>query len=261
MPNDVALDTEGDRLVVLTGPNMSGKSTAMRQVALSVIMAQAGGFVPAAHARIGIVDRVFTRVGASDNLSKGQSTFMVEMKEASTILREATGRSLVILDEIGRGTSTYDGLAIAWAVTEHLHDVIRCRTIFATHYHELCELADRLDYAVNFNVAAEEHAGSVVFLHKLVPGGANRSYGISVAQLAGVPPVVLARAKRRLRDLEENALDGRQSPQMKLFEPETPSQSELERTLSELDTDLMTPVDALVTLARLKDLAAKPDED
>lgn len=260
VPNDVDLHVEAERLMMLTGPNMSGKSTAMRQVALSVIMAQSGGFVPAARAHIGIVDRVFTRVGASDNLSRGQSTFMVEMKEAATILREATRRSLVILDEVGRGTSTYDGLAIAWAVTEHLHDAIGCRTMFATHYHELCELADTLSHGANFNVAAEEHRGSVVFLHKLVRGGANRSYGISVAQLAGVPPVVLARAKRRLRDLEEIAPSAAPKPQMKLFEPHPAVTSELRKTLVELDIDSMTPVDALVTLARLKAIAAQEGE-
>ncbi|MCA8972916.1 MAG: DNA mismatch repair protein MutS, partial [Planctomycetes bacterium] len=164
VPNDITLDTEACRLMVLTGPNMSGKSTAMRQVALAVILAQAGGYVPAAAAQIGVVDRIFTRVGASDNLSRGDSTFMVEMKETSTILREASRRSLVILDEIGRGTSTFDGLAIASAVLEHVHDVVQCRAIFATHYHELCALAETLPHADNFNVAAREHDGEVVFL-------------------------------------------------------------------------------------------------
>ncbi len=261
VPNDVDLDVETERLMVLTGPNMSGKSTAMRQVALSVIMAQAGGFVPAKEAHIGVIDRVFTRVGASDNLSRGESTFMVEMKETATILREATRRSLVILDEIGRGTSTYDGLAIAWAVTEHLHDAIGCRTMFATHYHELCELGDTLSHAANFNVAAEEHHGSVVFLHKLVRGGANRSYGISVAQLAGVPPIVLARARRRLRDLEEAAPGDEGKPQMRLFDPQPAVGTELDKTLVELDIDTMTPVDALVTLTRLKAIATEQDEN
>lgn len=278
VPNDVRLDAseagEGEgtpgRLMILTGPNMSGKSTAMRQVALAVIVAQAGGFVPARAARIGVVDRVYTRVGASDNLGEGQSTFMVEMREAATILRGATRRSLVILDEIGRGTSTYDGLAIAWAIAEHLHDVVGCRAMFATHYHELCELAATRAGAVNFNVAAREYGEDVVFLHKLVPGGSSRSYGIAVARLAGVPPIVLARAKAILGDLEAGSalpsgaharmrpVDSKGRAQLDLFVPASevpePEPSEVERTLAELDVERMTPVDALVALSRLKAL-------
>ncbi len=253
VPNTIELDPEGTRFMLLTGPNMSGKSTAMRQAALAVIMAQSGGFVAARSARIGVVDRVYTRVGASDHLARGQSTFMVEMMEASAILRGATERSFVILDEIGRGTSTYDGLAIAWAVAEHLHDATRCRAIFATHYHELCELADRLPNAANYNVAAKEHDDSMVLLHQLVPGGSNRSYGLAVARLAGVPPVVLARAKTKLTELETRA-EATPAPQMPLFEAKPPPQSEVEATLQALDIERMTPVDALVTLARLRDL-------
>jgi DNA mismatch repair protein MutS len=245
--------------MLLTGPNMAGKSTAMRQAALAVIMAQAGGFVAAKSARIGVVDRVYTRVGASDQLARGQSTFMVEMTEASAILRGATERSFVILDEIGRGTSTYDGLAIAWAVAEHLHDATRCRAIFATHYHELCELADRLPNAANYNVAAKEHDDRMVLLHQLVPGGSNRSYGLAVARLAGVPPVVLARAKAKLRELETRA-ESSPAPQMPLFETPPAPDSEVEATLRALDVERMTPVDALVTLARLRDLAQRRDE-
>ena len=274
VPNDVQLDTDGQRLMILTGPNMAGKSTAMRQVALAVILAQAGGFVPAKSAHIGVVDRVFTRVGASDNLSRGQSTFMVEMNETAAILRGATARSLVILDEIGRGTSTYDGLSIAWAVAEHLHDAIGCRAIFATHYHELCELAETRPGAVNFNVAAREHGETVVFLHKLVPGSANRSYGIAVARLAGVPPIVLARAKALLQDLERGAalpsgaharmrpVDEAGKAQLSLFVPASEAvrgPSEVERTLAELDVDRMTPVDALVALSRLRGLLARQE--
>jgi DNA mismatch repair protein MutS len=259
VPNTIALNPEGTRFMLLTGPNMSGKSTAMRQAALAVIMAQAGGFVAAKRAHIGIVDRVYTRVGASDHLARGQSTFMVEMMEASAILRGATERSFVILDEIGRGTSTYDGLAIAWAVAEHLHDATRCRAIFATHYHELCELADRLDNAANYNVAAKEHDDSMVLLHQLVPGGSNRSYGLAVARLAGVPPVVLARAKTKLKELETRA-EATTAPQMPLFEAEPPPHSAVEATLEALDIERMTPVDALVTLARLRDLARHDDE-
>ncbi len=261
VPNDVRLDAEGERLMIVTGPNMAGKSTTMRQVALAVIMAQMGGFVPATRARVGLCDRVFTRVGASDNLGGGQSTFMVEMREAATILREATRRSLVILDEIGRGTSTYDGLAIAWAVAEHLHDVIGCRAMFATHYHELCELAELKAGAVSYNVAANEHAGDVVFLHKLVPGATNKSYGVAVARLAGVNELVLARAKAILADLESGAPlpGGRRASlrgQIELFAPaaEEREPSEVERTLRELDVDRLRPVDALLALARLKDM-------
>jgi DNA mismatch repair protein MutS len=260
VPNTIELDPEGTRFMLLTGPNMAGKSTTMRQAALAIIMAQAGGFVPAKSARIGVVDRVYTRVGASDHLARGQSTFMVEMMEASSILRGATERSFVILDEIGRGTSTYDGLAIAWAVAEHLHDVTRCRAIFSTHYHELCELADRLPHAGNYNVAAKEHGDSMVLLHQLVPGGSNRSYGLAVARLAGVPPVVLARAKAKLRELEARAAQ-EPAPQMPLFEPRPSAPSDdLTATLRALDVERMTPVDALVTLARLRDLALERQE-
>jgi len=259
VPNTIELDSEGTRFMLLTGPNMAGKSTAMRQAALAVIMGQAGGFVAAERARIGVVDRVYTRVGASDQLARGQSTFMVEMTEASSILRGATERSFVILDEIGRGTSTYDGLAIAWAVAEHLHDVTACRTIFATHYHELCELADRLASAANFNVAAKEHDDSMILLHQLVPGGSNRSYGLAVARLAGVPPIVLARAKAKLTELEARA-EPASAPQIPLFESSPPERSEVQATLRALDVERMTPVDALVTLARLADLARREDE-
>ena len=259
VPNTITLRADGTRFMLLTGPNMSGKSTAMRQAALAVIMAQAGSFVAAKRARIGIVDRVYTRVGASDQLSRGQSTFMVEMMEAAAILRGATDRSFVILDEIGRGTSTYDGLAIAWAVAEHLHDVTACRTIFATHYHELCALADRLPSAANFNVAAKEHGDSMILLHQLVLGGSNRSYGLAVARLAGVPPVILARAKTKLQELEAKP-DAAPAPQLPLFDGARPPLSEVEATLRALDVERMTPVDALVTLARLRELARTNDD-
>ncbi len=260
VPNSIALEGDGTRFMLLTGPNMSGKSTAMRQAALAVIMAQAGSFVAAKRAQLGIVDRVYTRVGASDHLARGQSTFMVEMTEASAILRGATDRSFVILDEIGRGTSTYDGLAIAWAVAEHLHDVTACRTIFATHYHELCALADRLPHAANFNVAAKEHGDSMILLHQLVPGGSNRSYGLAVARLAGVPPIVLARAKSKLQELETDTNEA-PKPQLPLFGGSTRPVSEVDATLRALDVERMTPVDALVTLARLRDLAGVDDDE
>ena len=187
-PNDTHLSPE-QAIVILTGPNMAGKSTFLRQVALIVLMAQIGSFVPADAARIGLVDRIFTRIGASDEIARGQSTFMVEMVETANILHHATNRSLLILDEIGRGTSTYDGLAIAWAVVEYIHNHpgLRAKTLFATHYHELTDLAERLPHVVNFNVAVAEQGDAVVFLHKIVPGAADRSYGVHVAQLAGLP--------------------------------------------------------------------------
>jgi DNA mismatch repair protein MutS len=190
------------RLLLITGPNLSGKSTFIRQAALLTLMAQTGSFVPAKKARIGIADRVFTRVGAQDDLGRGQSTFLVEMTEAANILNNATGRSLVILDEIGRGTSTYDGLSLAWAITEYLHDHVGCRALFATHYHELARLADRLDGLRNYNVLVREGAGDIVFLHQIAPGSADKSYGIHVARLAGVPREVLERAEQVLGELE-----------------------------------------------------------
>jgi DNA mismatch repair protein MutS len=204
IPNDVRL-TGDARLVILTGPNMAGKSTLLRQVGLIVVLAQVGSFVPASAATIGVCDRVFTRVGASDNLVRGQSTFMVEMAETSAILHSATRHSLVLLDEIGRGTSTYDGVSIAWAVSEHLHNVVGCKTIFATHYHELVQLADELDAVRNYNVGVREVGDHVLFLHRLQPGGADRSYGIEVGKLAGLPEAVIARARDVLRLLEGEA--------------------------------------------------------
>ena len=201
IPNDVRLSDDA-RMVILTGPNMAGKSTILRQVGLIVLMAQIGSFVPASRARIGVVDRVFTRVGASDNLARGQSTFMVEMAETSAILQTATPRSLVLLDEIGRGTSTYDGVSIAWAVSEHIHDRIGCKAIFATHYHELTQLAEELSAIRNYNVAVRESNGDVVFLYRLRPGGADRSYGIEVGRLAGLPNAVIERARAVLTLLE-----------------------------------------------------------
>jgi DNA mismatch repair protein MutS len=201
IPNDVRL-TEDARVVILTGPNMAGKSTLLRQVGLIVVLAQVGSFVPAAAATIGICDRVFTRVGASDNLVRGQSTFMVEMAETSAILHTATRRSLVLLDEIGRGTSTYDGVSIAWAVSEHLHDAVGCKTIFATHYHELVQLANELVAVRNYNVGVREVGDQVLFLHRVQPGGADRSYGIVVGKLAGLPAPVIARARDVLHLLE-----------------------------------------------------------
>jgi DNA mismatch repair protein MutS len=271
IPNDVQLP-EDARLVILTGPNMAGKSTLLRQVGLIVVLAQAGSFVPAAAATIGVCDRVFTRVGASDNLVRGQSTFMVEMAETSAILHLATRRSLVLLDEIGRGTSTYDGVSIAWAVSEHLHNSVGCKTIFATHYHELVQLADELAAVRNFNVGVREVGDQVLFLHRLQPGGADRSYGIEVGKLAGLPDPVIGRAREVLRLLEGEAerlvptlarsganvgRDKRRpmSPpvdQLALFAVAT--HPVVER-LRETDVNTMTPMAALQLLAELADRA------
>jgi DNA mismatch repair protein MutS len=253
IPNDVRLDDAG-RLILLTGPNMAGKSTLLRQVGLCVLLAQIGAFVPARRAVIGAVDRLFTRVGASDNLVRGQSTFMVEMSETSAILHGATARSLVLLDEIGRGTSTYDGVAIAWAVSECLHNQIGCKTIFATHYHELTQLTETLAHARNFNVAVREAGDEIVFLHRLEPGGADRSYGIHVGRLAGLPAPVVARAAQVLRLLEaEHHVAGRPAPpppdasQLGLFAGSAPPHPLLDE-LVRLDVDALSPLEALTRL-------------
>ena len=252
IPNDVTLD-EGGRVALLTGPNMAGKSTLLRQVGLCVVLAQIGSFVPCRRARIGVVDRLFTRVGASDNLVRGQSTFMVEMSETSAILHAASGRSLVLLDEIGRGTSTYDGVAIAWAVTECLHNTIGCKTIFATHYHELTQLTEELEHVRNFNVAVREVGEEIVFLHRLEPGGADRSYGIHVGRLAGLPASVVTRAWQVLKLLEAGHHVAKQRPpspldakQLGLFAaPPDPLLLELDG----LDVNALSPLDALNQLA------------
>jgi DNA mismatch repair protein MutS len=227
---------------------MSGKSTFLRQVALIVLMAQIGSFVPASSARIGLVDRIFTRIGAQDEIHAGQSTFMVEMIEAANILHHASNRSLLILDEIGRGTSTYDGLSIAWSVVEYIHNHprLRSRTLFATHYHELTQLSELLPGVRNYNVAVAEAEGQVVFLHKIVPGGADRSYGIHVAQLAGLPRPVIVRASEIMRQLEASSgkaihLDPSMPQQMALF-PET---NPLLNELKELDINALSPIEAL----------------
>ncbi|HYO90193.1 MAG TPA: hypothetical protein VEQ40_01085, partial [Pyrinomonadaceae bacterium] len=209
IPNDLYMNNSTDRMLVITGPNMGGKSTVLRQTAIISILAQMGSFVPADRARLPILDRVWTRVGASDDLARGRSTFMVEMTETAAILHNASPRSLVLLDEIGRGTATFDGLSIAWAVVEHLHDSPEhaAKTLFATHYHELTELAERLPGAQNYQITAMEREGEVIFLHKLEKGRASKSYGIEVARLAGLPPPVLARAREVLERLERYELD------------------------------------------------------
>ena len=271
VPNDVLVASRGapecerhGALLVITGPNMAGKSTVMRQAALVVLLAQMGSFVPARRARVGVVDRIFTRVGASDDLARGRSTFMVEMTETAAILHNATRRSLVVLDEIGRGTSTFDGVSIAWAVAEHLHDVVGCRTLFATHYHELQDLARERPAVRNLTVAVREVGDRVVFLRKLVQGGASRSYGIEVAKLAGLPAEVLARAREILKNLEALEIDegghaalarGRrrraEAAQLGLFGGAggDPAAEELAKALRALDVDALRPLDALNLLA------------
>ena len=255
IPNDVHLDAAA-RIILLTGPNMAGKSTVLRQTGLAVLMAQMGSFVAADAARIGVVDRVFTRVGASDALGRGHSTFMVEMSETSAILRGATDCSLILLDEIGRGTATYDGVAIAWAVTEHLHDSVGCKTIFATHYHELTQLTEELQHTRNYNVAVKESGDDIVFLHKLQPGGSDRSYGIHVGRLAGLPRDVVQRAWEILTLLESgHRVAGIAPPpapdaqQLALF---AAGEHPVVKELQDLDPETLTPIEALTRLAELK---------
>jgi DNA mismatch repair protein MutS len=261
VPNDIDMGGDGARLLVITGPNMAGKSVYIRQTALLVIMAQMGSFVPAREAHIGLADRIFTRVGASDEQRRGQSTFMVEMVEVANILNNASDRSLIILDEVGRGTSTFDGVSIAWATAEHIHDRVRARTLFATHYHELAQLARTMDGVENLNVAVREWQGEVVFLHRVVPGASDRSYGIHVAKLAGVPSEVLARSRAILQHLEENTVGPNDEPrfvpksekpeprprmvQMALFKP---LDAQVRDELLALDTNGMTPIEALAKL-------------
>ena len=272
VPNDVTLDAAAHQLIILTGPNMGGKSTYLRQTALLAVMAQAGSFVPARSAKLPIVDRVFARVGASDNIAKGQSTFMVEMQETANILHSATSRSLVILDEIGRGTSTFDGLSLAWAVAEHLASNPRARpkTIFATHYHELTDLADAMPGVANFHVVVREWKDDIVFLRKVVSGRSDRSYGIQVARLAGLPPGVVARAREILTGLERDELSrgGRPSlsgagkdnrQQLGLFQaPAAPAADDpIHARLRETDVDRMTPLQALALVAELKEQAGE----
>ncbi len=270
VPNDTLLDTDDNRLLIITGPNMAGKSTYMRQVALIVLMGQMGGFVPAGEAEIGLVDRIFTRVGASDALVRGQSTFMVEMNETANILHHATEKSLIILDEIGRGTSTFDGISIAWAVGEFLHNQTKARTLFATHYHELTELALTLPGVRNCNIAVKEWNDEVIFLRKIVEGGADKSYGIQVARLAGLPPTVIDRARQVLDNLEKHELDEagepviahsdetvRYAPQLDLF---AAGLHPVLQDILQLDVHNMTPLDALSRIAALKKRLEEPSE-
>ncbi|MEM1271402.1 MAG: DNA mismatch repair protein MutS [Bacteroidota bacterium] len=275
VPNSVVLDPDAEQILMITGPNMAGKSVVLRQTGLIVLLAQVGSFVPAKQARIGLVDKIFTRVGASDNLAAGESTFLVEMNETASILNNATPRSLILLDEVGRGTSTFDGLSIAWAIVEHLHETpgVAARTLFATHYHELNALADRFGRIRNARIQVQEHDGKVIFLRRLVPGGADHSYGIEVARMAGLPETVVRRAREVLGHLEAQRLEvdaggdsvpaGRRAsvasvpepaPQMSLFEAD-PAAQEIMDAVRALDPNRMTPLEALLKLVELRERA------
>ncbi|NTU91430.1 MAG: DNA mismatch repair protein MutS [Chlorobiaceae bacterium] len=252
---------QSQQLLIITGPNMAGKSSFLRQTGLIVLLAQVGSFVPADEAEIGLVDRIFTRVGASDNLASGESTFLVEMNEAASILNNATSQSLLLFDEIGRGTSTFDGMSIAWSMSEYIHDRLRARTLFATHYHELAELEERLERVVNFNATVIETADKVIFLRKIVRGASDNSYGIEVAKMAGMPPEVIARAREILAGMEKREIEVPgtrpvtpqiQTRQISLFEEE---ESVLKKELSTIDLNSLTPIDALLELKRLQEIA------
>jgi DNA mismatch repair protein MutS len=268
IPNSARF-TQAERVALITGPNMAGKSTILRQLGLCVVMAQMGSFVPAREAKIGLIDRLYARVGASDNIARGQSTFMVEMQETSHILSGATSKSLVVLDEIGRGTATFDGLSIAWAVAEYLatNPKARPKTLFATHYHELTDLADAMSGVVNAHVSAREYKDDIIFLRKIVPGRSDRSYGIQVARLAGLPATVVSRAQEILAGLERDELTrgGRPSlsdaprrdasPQLGLFAAPDGHDAPLTARLREIDVNDTTPLQALALLAELRKMA------
>jgi DNA mismatch repair protein MutS len=267
VPNDIYLDDKTQQIMMITGPNMAGKSALLRQTALIVLLAQMGSYVPAESANLGLVDKVFTRVGASDNLSKGESTFMVEMTETAAILNNLSSRSLVLLDEIGRGTSTYDGVSMAWAIAEHLHNhpVHKAKTLFATHYHELNELTQDFPRIQNFHVSVKEVGNKIIFLRKLLPGGSAHSFGIHVAQLAGMPTSLVLRAHEILQNLEkdhvlEDNIDKlKEMPkanyQMSLFGAEIPEGlQKIEDQLKELDVNSLSPIEALLKLNELKRL-------
>ena len=263
--NDTYLDKEDNRFSIITGPNMAGKSTYMRQVALITLMAQCGSFVPATFARLGVVDKIFTRIGASDDLSMGQSTFMVEMMEVATILKEATQNSLVILDEIGRGTSTYDGLSIAWAVAEYMSDKEKCgaKTLFATHYHELIGLEQKIQGVKNYSIALKEKGEDIIFLRKIVAGGTDESYGVHVAKLAGVPQTVTKRSNEILRTLERKSILGskeQEKENKKVAEGQLDMYNyklaEIAHEIDKIDLNSLTPIDALNTLVKIKDKIA-----
>jgi DNA mismatch repair protein MutS len=271
IPNDVYLDNTDQQIIMITGPNMSGKSAILRQTALIVLMAQMGCFVPADAAKIGLIDKVFTRVGASDNISSGESTFMVEMNETASILNNISPRSLILLDEIGRGTSTYDGISIAWAIAEFIHENPKatCKTLFATHYHELNEMSKRFERIRNFNVSVKETTNKVLFLRKLTPGGSEHSFGIHVAKMAGMPPLVIQRAEQVLKDLENSHAEvggkkqksskkqisnGTENMQLSFFQLNDPVLEQIHDELVTIDINTLTPVEALMKLHEIKKL-------
>ncbi|MCB0618373.1 MAG: DNA mismatch repair protein MutS, partial [Saprospiraceae bacterium] len=274
VPNDVYLDHDEQQILMITGPNMAGKSALLRQTALICLMAQMGCFVPAESARIGLVDKVFTRVGASDNISSGESTFMVEMNETASIMNNVSDRSLILLDEIGRGTSTFDGVSIAWSIAEYLHDngQVRPKTLFATHYHELNELANKFPRIKNFNVAVREVGQKVIFLRKLAPGGSQHSFGIHVAKMAGMPRSIVERADQILHQLELKSIDQSEeeggmprservrtdqiSPalQLSIFETVDATAGKIKEALLDLDLNAMTPIECMMKLHELRKL-------
>jgi len=261
--NDILLNRDDQQMIMITGPNMSGKSAILRQTALIVLLAQMGSFVPAKAAKIGLVDKIFTRVGASDNISMGESTFMVEMNETASILNNLSDRSLVLLDEIGRGTSTYDGISIAWAISEYLHEhPAKAKTLFATHYHELNEMTETFERIKNYNVSVKELKDNVLFLRKLVPGGSEHSFGIHVAKMAGMPQQVLHRANKILKKLEKShsseELSGQikkateQEPQLSFFKLDDPLLEDIKQEIIQVDINTLTPVEALMKLNEIK---------
>jgi len=272
VPNDALVDADENRILIITGPNMAGKSTYIRQVALLALMAHMGSFIPARSAKIGLVDRIFTRVGASDELTRGYSTFMVEMSESAGILNNATERSLIVLDEIGRGTSTFDGVSIAWAVTEHIYERLRARTLFATHYHELTELALVLPGVKNYNIAVREWEDEIIFLRKILPGGTDKSYGIQVARLAGIPRDIIDRARDILTRLEAETLDFDDKPKFAPSKVKAKKPKQMQLTLfgsphddtieniKKLNVDTLTPVEALMKLQEIKEKILKKEE-
>ena len=262
VPNDVLLDRKDQQIIMITGPNMSGKSALLRQTALIVIMAQIGCYVPAENLKMGVIDKIFTRVGASDNISMGESTFMVEMNETATILNNISDRSLILLDEIGRGTSTYDGISIAWAISDFLHNhTARAKTLFATHYHELNEMTLSYDRIKNFNVSIKEEKNDVLFLRKLVPGGSEHSFGIHVAKMAGMPKNVLNKANSILKKLEKSHSSEELNKdiksinsdvQLEFFKLDDPALQQIKDELLDIDINSMTPMEALLKISEIK---------
>jgi DNA mismatch repair protein MutS len=272
VPNDILLDNQDLQIIMITGPNMSGKSAVLRQTALIVLMAQMGSYVPAAEATIGLVDKIFTRVGASDNISSGESTFMLEMNETASIMNNISERSLILLDEIGRGTSTYDGISIAWSLAEFLHNNKKAnpKTLFATHYHELNELAEKYPRIANFHVSTKEVGNKVIFLRKLVSGGSEHSFGIHVAAMAGMPRAIVERAQEILIELEKKSIDASkantksqtakiapQAYQLSIFETVDPVLGKLKETITALELNTMTPIECMIKLNELKKMISE----